>query len=87
MPVAFPPFWPTFGNGTPGANIPRTAPYFDVSGAIGVEYVWNAGAWHIVGVTGTFDATSIQGTAVDATPPTNGQTLKYVSGSGKWTPS
>lgn len=77
MPQISPPFIPTIGVGAPGVNVPRNMPYIDVAGAAGVYYIYHNLAWRICGTAGTFDATSIQGVTVSATPPIDGDVLTY----------
>jgi len=65
-----------FGSGAPGAGVGRNAPYIDLT-ANNTLYVYNAGAWHSAGTLGAFDATSLQGVAMNAGAPSDQQVLTY----------
>lgn len=73
-------WFPSFGNGPPGAKVPQSMPYFDVQAVPGVWYQYRNGAWHGAGGRQDFNATSIRGVAVSAVAPTNGQVLTLVGG-------
>lgn len=87
MPASAPPFIPVFGTGAPGAAVSPSSLYYDASTNPFTPYVFHAGAWHQYAAGGGgANATSIQGIAVSATPPTDGQVLQYVSANGDYEP-
>ncbi len=73
-----PPASPAPGNGQEYTNVDNFAKYF----AFG-------GAWHLQSTPAAVpgNATSIQGVAVSATPPTAGQVLTYNAVSHEWEPT
>lgn len=86
--MLYPPYLPVFGHGAPGGAVPHTATYFDVDTVPFTPYIYEAAAWHTYGGgSAGSNATSIQGIAVDPTPPTNGQTLVYNGGGNKYIPT
>ena len=87
MSLLSPPFAPNFGNGAPGANVPKNQPYFDTSTTPYTPYVWNGSAWKSYGVNGgTANAVQIQGISVSTSTPADLDTLIYSAGSNEWVP-
>lgn len=86
-----PPWIPFFGTGAPGGSVPITSPYFDTSTNPYTPYIYDhtATAWKKYGVAaaGSGNAQSIQGIAVSATPPANGQVLQYVAANNDYEPT
>ncbi|HEY6019842.1 MAG TPA: hypothetical protein VIY48_08030 [Candidatus Paceibacterota bacterium] len=81
-----PPFVVIHANGPPGPNIPHLAWYYDTSVTPPAKYVYHAGSWHKITSVLDINATAIWGTAINATPPTVGQMLTYVSATPEWKP-
>lgn len=65
------------GSGAPGSNIAHGLPYLDTSGPVAFLWVYNAGAWHNAGIFVDYDATSLQGVAINAAAPSDQQVLTY----------
>jgi hypothetical protein len=83
------PWNPVFGHGAPGGTVPTSAQYFDIDTTPYTAYLYRAGGWHQVsggGSGGTGDATKLQGRAISATSPTNGQVMTWDAGNSLWKP-
>lgn len=82
-----PPFLPQYGSGAPGGSVPKSAVYFDTSSTPFTPYIYHSGAWHAFGGGAAGgNATQLQGIAISATPPTDGQVLEYVAANTDWEP-
>lgn len=77
-------FFPSFGNGPPGAKVPQCQPYMDVSVTPYVWYQYRAGAWHGAGGRQDFNGTTLQGNAISATAPLNNQVLTWDTAGNTW---
>lgn len=83
-----PAFLPVYGSGAPGGSVPHSAVYFDTSASPYTPYVYHSGAWHSFGGGAAGgNAVQLQGVNVSATPPTDGQVLKYINANSDWEPA